>query len=77
MGEVRCVEFIRVVVAIPFVLDAVASNDNKHDELSNLQHHVLLVVLIKARVALLAEQPLIFNMFDDVLVLNTPIVVNV
>jgi hypothetical protein len=58
-------------------LTTVAFDDNEHDKLGNLQHHILLVVLVKARVALLAERPLIFNVFDDVLVLNTLIVINI
>jgi hypothetical protein len=58
-------------------LDAVTSNDNKHGESGNLQHHVLLVVLVEARVTSLAKRPLIFNVLDNVLVLNAPIVVDV
>ncbi|CAM6024599.1 unnamed protein product [Sphagnum balticum] len=54
-----------------------AFSDNKHDEPGNLQHHVLLVVLVEACVTLLAKRPLIFNVFDDVLVLNTPIIVDI
>jgi hypothetical protein len=41
-----------------------------------LQHHVLLVVLIEACITLLVERPLIFNVFNDVLVLNTLITVD-
>jgi hypothetical protein len=73
----RCGEFTCIIVAIPLVLDTGASNDNEHNEPGNLQHHVLLVVLIEAHVALLAEQPLIFNMFNDVLMFNTPIALDV
>jgi hypothetical protein len=42
------IELIRVVVAIPLGLDTVASVDNEHNKSNNLQHHILLVVLIKA-----------------------------
>jgi hypothetical protein len=71
------VELARVVVAISFGLDAVASSDNEKNKLGNLQHHVLLVILVEACVTLLAERPLIFNVFDDVLVLNTPIAIDI
>jgi hypothetical protein len=33
----------------------VAFGNNEHDELGNLQHQVLLVVVVKARITLLAE----------------------
>jgi hypothetical protein len=69
--------FARVVVVVLFGLDAIASSDNEKSELGNLQHQVLLVVLVKASVTLLAEQPLIFNVFDDVLVLNTLIAIDI
>ncbi len=58
-------------------LDTIASSDNKHDELSNVQHHVLLVVLVEAHVTFLVKWPLIFNVFDDVAMLNTPIIIDV
>jgi hypothetical protein len=51
----RHVKLTRVVVAISFNLDAVAFGDNEHNELGNSQHHVLMVILIKAHVALLVE----------------------
>jgi hypothetical protein len=73
----RRVELARIVVSVPFGLDAVASSDNEKSELGNLQHHVLLVVLIKARVILLAERILIFNVLDDVVVFNTPIAIDI
>jgi hypothetical protein len=71
------VELVCVIVVVPLGLDAVASKDNKHIELGNLQHYVLQVVFVEARVALLVEQPLIFNVFDDVLLLNAPITVDI
>lgn len=73
----RHVKLTRVVVAISFNLDAVAFGDNEHNELGNSQHHVLMVILIKAHVALLVEWPLILNVFDDVLVLNAPIAIDI
>jgi hypothetical protein len=73
----QCVKLIRIVVAVSFGLDVIIFGDNKHDELGNLQHHVLLVVLVEARVALLVERPLIFNVFNDVLVLNALIAIDV
>jgi hypothetical protein len=36
-----------------------------------------LVVLVEAHVTLLAEPPLIFNMFNDVLMLNAPIAIDI
>lgn len=71
------VEFARVVVVVPLSLNAVASSDNKHIELGNLQHHILLVISIEARIALLVKRPMIFNVFDDVLVLNASITVDI
>jgi hypothetical protein len=71
------VELSHVIVAIPFGLDAIAFNNNKHNKPNNLQHPVLLVVLVEARVAGLAEQPLIFNVLNDVLVLNTRIAIDI
>jgi len=73
----RRVKLARVVVAIPLGLDTIASGDNKHGEPSNLQHHILLIILIKAHVTLLAERPLIFNVFDDELMFNAPIIVDI
>jgi hypothetical protein len=73
----RHVELARIVVVIPFDLDAVASDDNKHIESNNVQHHILLVVLVEAGVTFLAKQPLIVNMLDDVLVFNAPITIDV
>ncbi len=73
----RRIKLVGVVVATSLGLDVVTSDDNKHDELGNLQHHVLLVVVVEACVAFMAEWPLIFNVLDDVLVLNAPIVVNI
>jgi hypothetical protein len=69
--------FARVVVAVPLGLDTVASSNNEQSKLGNLQHHILLVIFIKARVTFLAKRPLIFNVLDDVLVLNTPIAINI
>jgi hypothetical protein len=66
-----------VVVAVPLGLDTVASNNNEQSKLGNLQHHILLVIFIKARVTFLAKRTLMFNVLDDVLVLNTPIAINV
>jgi hypothetical protein len=73
----RCIEFARVVVAVPLGLDMVASNNNEQSKLGNLQHHILLIILIKAHITFLAKRPLIFNVLDDVLVLNTPIAINI
>jgi hypothetical protein len=73
----RHVELARVVVAVLFGLDVVASNNNEKNELGNLQHHILLVILIEAHVTFLAKQLLIFNVLDDVLVLNAPITINI
>ncbi len=73
----RCVKLTHIIVVISLSLDGVASGDNKHGELGNLQHHILLVFLVKARVAFLAKQPLIFNMLNDVLVFKAPIVVDI
>jgi hypothetical protein len=73
----RRVELAHIVVAVMFGLDAVASNNNEKNELGNLQHHVLLVVFVEAHITLLAKQPLIFNVLDDVLVFNTPITINI
>jgi hypothetical protein len=71
------IEFTCVDVVVSLGLDAVASGDNKHNELGNLQHHVLLVVFVEACVAILAERPMIFNVFNDVRVFNAPITVDV
>jgi hypothetical protein len=71
------IELTRIVVVISFGFDVVAFGDNKHGKLGNLQHHVLLVILIEAHVTLLVERPLIFNVLDDVLVLNAPITVDI
>ncbi len=73
----RRIQLARVVVAVPLSLDIVASSNNEQSKLGNLQHHILLVILIKARVTFLAKRPLIFNVLDDVLVLNTPIAINI
>jgi hypothetical protein len=72
----RHVELVYVVI-VPLSGDAVAYGNNKHSELGNLQHHVLLVILIEARITFLAERPLIFNVFNDVFTLNAPIIVDV
>jgi len=71
----RRIKLARVVVAVPLGLDTLASNNNEHSKLGNLQHHILLVIFIKAHVTFLAKRPLIFNVLDDVLVLNTPIAI--
>jgi hypothetical protein len=73
----RRVKLACVVVVISFDLDAVTFNNNKHDDSGNLQHHVLLVVLVEAHVTFLAKQPLIVNVLDDVLVLNAPITIDI
>jgi hypothetical protein len=49
------IELVRIVVVVPLGLDMVAFGNNEHDELGNLQHQVLLVVVVKARITLLAE----------------------
>jgi hypothetical protein len=72
----RHIEFAYIVV-IPLSGDVVASGNNKHGEPGNLQHHVLMVILIEARITFLAKQPLIFNMFNDVFTFNALIAVNV
>jgi len=71
----RRIKLARVVVAVPLGLDTLASSNNEHSKLGNLQHHILLVIFIKAHVTFLAKRPLIFNVLDDVLVLNTPIAI--
>jgi len=76
MSRCHLDKLVRVVVAVLLGFDVVAFSDNKHGESRNLQHHVLLVILIEACITLLVERPLIFNMFNDVLVLNTPITVD-
>jgi hypothetical protein len=58
-------------------LDAITSSDNEQNELGNLQHHVLLIILVEARITLLVERPLIFNVLNDVLVLNTLIAIDI
>ncbi len=73
----RRIKLARVVVVVPLGLDTVASNNNEQRKLGNLQHHILLIIFIKARVTFLAKRPLIFNVLDDVLVLNTPIAINI
>jgi hypothetical protein len=49
------IELAHVVIVVSFCIDAIAFGDNEHGELGNLQHHVLLVVLVEAHVTLLAE----------------------
>jgi hypothetical protein len=71
------VELACVVVTVPSDLNVVASNDNEKTKLGNLQHHVLLVILVEARITFLAKRPLIFNVFNDVLVFNTLIAINI
>jgi hypothetical protein len=73
----RHIEFARVVVAVLLGLDMVASSNNEQSKLGNLQHHILLVILIKARITFLAKRPLIFNVIDDVLMFNTQIAINI
>jgi len=73
----RRIKLARVVVVVSLGLDTVASSNNEQSKLGNLQHHILLVIFIKARVTFLAKRPLIFNVLDDVLVLNTLIAINI
>jgi hypothetical protein len=50
-----CVELAQVIVVISLGLDAIIFDNNEHDEPGNLQHHILLVVLVEAHVTLLVE----------------------
>ncbi|CAK9219766.1 unnamed protein product [Sphagnum troendelagicum] len=73
----RRIKLARIIVAVALSLDTVASSNNEKSKLGNLQHHILLVIFIKAHVTFLAKRPLIFNVLDDVLVLNTPVAMNI
>jgi hypothetical protein len=55
MSRCHLDKLVRVVVAILLGFDVVAFSDNKHGEPGNLQHHVLLVVLIEACITLLVK----------------------
>jgi hypothetical protein len=71
------VELPCIIVTISLGLDTVTSGDNKHNKPSNLQHRILLVILVEACITLRTKRPLIFNVFNDVLVFNALIIVNI
>jgi hypothetical protein len=54
-GTIRGTSNVHIVVVVSFALDVMEFGDNEHDKLGNSQHHILLVILINAHVALLAK----------------------